>query len=291
MVCRPERGDDQLDRVHGAGADLHLLGRVVLDQLLAVDPGDESRSNASTPSSRSTWGTRLSANIVSRPRSSKRGGAGAVQVGGGDLGALEERQLEPAVAASRRRSIPAASRLAKRGRRAAGGVDTAANAAGVSRRAPRSRASAQTAPSARDLGPGRGPRDLGRRRVAVSSPRVHGPCASLALAQMRRDRAVAADARRACAASEPPGAEVDRVERQPAGGDVARGVGWTGPAGCEPGCSTRTARPRTARSRRAVSERCAAWRNRRAGAAKLVHRARMTRRGPSGANANVAGRR
>ena len=50
-----------------------------------------SGRSASTPSRRSTWGTRLSANIVSRSRSAKRGDARAVQVGGGDLGALEER--------------------------------------------------------------------------------------------------------------------------------------------------------------------------------------------------------
>ena len=34
-------GDEQLDGVQRAGADLDLLGRVVLDQLLGVDPGDE----------------------------------------------------------------------------------------------------------------------------------------------------------------------------------------------------------------------------------------------------------
>ena len=67
----PVRGDEQLDRVQGAGADLDLLPGEPCSSSRPSSIRPTSRSsNSSTPSSRSTCGTRLSANSVSRPRSS-----------------------------------------------------------------------------------------------------------------------------------------------------------------------------------------------------------------------------
>ena len=64
------RGDEQLDGVHRAGADLHLLGASCASSSPRSMRATSAGSNASTPSMRSTWGTRLSANSVSAARSS-----------------------------------------------------------------------------------------------------------------------------------------------------------------------------------------------------------------------------
>ncbi len=85
--CRGE----QLDRVHGAGAQLDLLGRAVLEQLAGFDRllqgGVESQDAVDAEDVRDE--------VVGEggePVAVLEGGdAGAVEVGGGDLGALEER--------------------------------------------------------------------------------------------------------------------------------------------------------------------------------------------------------
>ena len=89
------RGDEQLDRVQRAGADLDLLGRVVVEQLATIDPADERRlelEHAVDPQ-------HVRDQVVGeqRQRGDIRGRRDAlqVQVGGGELGALEERHARP----------------------------------------------------------------------------------------------------------------------------------------------------------------------------------------------------
>ena len=83
------------------------------------------------PSSRSTWGTRLSANIVSWSRSAKFGDARPVQVGGGDLGPLEERKRELVVAARVGEALPGRQVVASSTAEPSAASIRAANAAGV----------------------------------------------------------------------------------------------------------------------------------------------------------------
>ena len=120
------------------------------------------RRSASTPSTRSTCGTRLSAKIVSASRSSKSGHPGQGQVGRQDLGALveagvgEHRQAAGQLRGQglRRSAAPRRPRPARCGRPG-------------SRRA--RTAPWRTAPSARGRGPGPGPWPR-RRRPAGPAP-------------------------------------------------------------------------------------------------------------------------
>ena len=92
------RGDEQLDGVHarrrGSRPPRARRARAARSRSIRAT---SAGSNSSTPSMRSTCGTRLSANSVSAATS--RGGreALAVQVGGGELGALEERHRRAVV--------------------------------------------------------------------------------------------------------------------------------------------------------------------------------------------------
>ena len=90
-------GHEQLDRVDRAGADLDLLRRVVLDQLLGVDPRDELRlelEHAVEPQHvrHEVVGEQRERAEVARGRDALE-----VEVGGGELGALEERDRRAAV--------------------------------------------------------------------------------------------------------------------------------------------------------------------------------------------------
>src|SRR4051794_8596323 len=87
-------GDQQLDRVQRAGADLDLLGRVVLDQLLGVDAGDQIGIELEhAVDAQDVWHEVVG---EQRERTEIAGGrdAGQREVGGGDLGTLVQRYLE-----------------------------------------------------------------------------------------------------------------------------------------------------------------------------------------------------
>ena len=77
--------------MQGAGSDLHLLGRAVLDQLPAVDAGDERGGEVQ----HAVEAQHVGDQVVGEHRQPVEVGgardAGAGEIGGGDLGALEER--------------------------------------------------------------------------------------------------------------------------------------------------------------------------------------------------------
>ena len=259
---RARAGDDQLDRVHRAGPDLDLLGRAVLDQLARGRSARPARRRSvRIPSSRSTCGTRLSANIVSRSRSRKAATPGACEVGGRDLRALEERDRRARRSARCRRSSPSRRAVDQRDRRASGGVDRRRRTVRRARRdvapevAQRAREQRHQlvvgvlAERVRDLaGVDRG--ELG------GGPR---PVCGEALADAGRDRVVAGAPVALSQRREPARAEVDRVERQPERGRSSRvpSIRWArgrlGERGVDrqrPGVGGGSRRGRSARARR-----------------------------------------
>ena len=193
------RGDEQLDRVDRAGADLDLLGR---SRARAAPRGRSGRrasgSKASTPSIRSTWGTRLSANRVSRAEVGGRGEALQVQVGGGELRALEERHDARRRRASGRAQVgDRGEPLRQRDRRAvpaAGEREERPPSPTHARRARSARS--RTAPSARAPGPARTSRRPRRRRAVAAPPPSTGRGRAA-----RPRRCGSPTARAACAAS------------------------------------------------------------------------------------------
>ena len=126
--------------------------------------------------------------------------AGQLEVGGGDLGALEERDRLAVVG----RDVGHVGQRRERARRARSAEPSAERASARKRppsrprRARRARsARARTAPSARARGPGRASRRSPAPSIARSSAAVHGPRG----AQARLDRAEARQPGAACAGS------------------------------------------------------------------------------------------
>ena len=169
-------------------------------------------SNSSTPSSRSTCGTRLSAKSVRRCRSSAGATPGEREVGGGDLGALEERDAQAVVARHVVPGRPRRERLREPLGRPVGRAHEAEEAPEVLDRDALAEL-AQRAREQRHQLVGRvlaeGGRDRGRldRRQLGRRPRPAG-------AQGGLDRAEAREPAGLAQGREPAGAEVDRVERE-----------------------------------------------------------------------------
>ena len=227
--------DDQLDRVERARPDLDLLAGIVLDQLLALDPLEqrgvviEEAVEAQHVRDEVVGEHRQPIEVVERRH------AGAGEVGGRDLRALEERHREAVVDRGVGERVPAGQRLDERDGRAAGGVgDRREPAVVVGADVPAEvvQRARRTAPSARGPGPGRACRRPRRCRSAESSSALHGPWSANRSRTPVRDREVSRPALALAERREPARAEVDRVERQPerrqllarAGGQVGLGI-------------------------------------------------------------------
>ena len=147
--------------------------------------------------------------------------AGAVEVGGGDLGALEEGDRAALVGGGVGEGLPVGEQVGERGGRAGGGVDHRLEAAAVigedvladvAQRGRVVRHQRMRGVLAEDGG------DLGRARARVSSAADQGPLVAEALGQAGGDREVAAVAGALADRRPPAGAEVDRVEAEDEGG-------------------------------------------------------------------------
>ncbi len=117
------RRDDQLDRVHGTRPDLNLLGRSVIDQIPTLDPRHQlwiERQDSVEPQD-------VGDEIVGEHREAIQvaevGDAGSVQIGGGNLRALEERHRASVIQGGVGKAAPLRQRLHEPHRRSVSAVD------------------------------------------------------------------------------------------------------------------------------------------------------------------------
>ena len=81
--------------MHRTRADLDLLGRAVLDQLPALDPADQLRVEPEDAVEPQHMGDEVVGEHRQPLEVAEVGDARPVQIGGGDLRALEERDARP----------------------------------------------------------------------------------------------------------------------------------------------------------------------------------------------------
>ncbi len=209
MVGSRVRLDQQFDRVQRDGADLDLLPRVVLEQRAGVDASHEvvvelEHAVDAQDVRDEVVGEQRQAVEVVRGRDARQR-----EVGGGDLGALEQRHVAARVGrdvAARSASWRARSRAPRRSRR------TVARRPGTSRRRarPARAGGSRRAPSGRARGPGPSCARSPSRVIVRSSLRRPGPAG----AQPGLHRAVARQPVALADRGKPAGAEVDRVQLQ-----------------------------------------------------------------------------
>ena len=128
---RPAGRDDQLDGMHRARADLDLLGRAMLDQILPLDPGDEPRGEFQDAVEAQDVGDEVVGEHRQPGQIAQLRDAGPVQVRGGDLGALEEWDPELVVAIAVGEARPAPERRGQADRRPSGRIDDAGERSAV----------------------------------------------------------------------------------------------------------------------------------------------------------------
>jgi hypothetical protein len=218
---RPGR-DDQLDGMDRAGADLDLLGRVMGDQLLAVDAGHEHGSEAQDPVQAQHVRHQIVREHGERAEVPPSGNPGPFQVRGGDLGTFEEGELECPEAGVVSKAIPGSQPARQAHRRVTGVVDdggeaplvtgahTAAEVAQGGRVERHQRVIGILAEDRRDHG--RVHRAQRRCRPRAGPPAV--------LAQRLGHGAIARPSGSLAQRGKPAGAEVDRVEGEGVGGRV-----------------------------------------------------------------------
>ena len=211
------RGDNQLDGVQCAGAKLDFLRAAVLDQLAPVDPGDQSRVQAQD----SVETEHVRDQIVSEHRQPAQivwlDHARSGQIRGRDLGAFEEGDIDVVVARAVGKAGPGPEAPRQRDDRSGGGrgqglKPSAAFITHVPAEVPqRSGEQCHQLMSGiltERLGYLSG-LDVGERSGAPAS--VPGE----ALADARGDGEVARVPGALVQGGKPPGAEVDRVKREP----------------------------------------------------------------------------
>jgi len=107
-------GDYELDGVKCAGPDLHLLGRSVLDQLLALDSSNQVLFEEEDPVQAQDMGDEVVGEHRQTIEVGELGRAGASQVGRGDLGTLEKRDLQLFIGGGVGEAVPPAQMFGER---------------------------------------------------------------------------------------------------------------------------------------------------------------------------------